>query len=72
MTTPLPALAEKRKPALNIVKIAKPFARCSTDLGITPSRPLFPVSTNDRTRMKVMSRIKLRPTAGVTDRSLQL
>jgi hypothetical protein len=46
---PLPALAEKIKPALKIVKIAKPFAFCRMLRGITPSRPLLPLSTNDLT-----------------------
>jgi hypothetical protein len=50
MTTPLPALAENRNPALKMVNIANPLAFCSTALGITPSRPLFPLSTNDLTR----------------------
>ena len=49
MTTPLPALAENRNPALKMVNIANPLAFCNTDLGITPSRPLFPLSTNDLT-----------------------
>ena len=46
---PLPALAEKTKPALKIVKIAKPFAFSRMLRGITPSRPLLPLSTNDLT-----------------------
>jgi hypothetical protein len=46
---PLPALAEKIKPALKIVKMAKPFAFCRMLRGITPSRPLLPLSTNDLT-----------------------
>lgn len=35
MTMPLPALAEKRKPALKMVNIAKPFAFSSTLRGMT-------------------------------------
>ena len=35
MTMPLPALAENRKPALKIVKIAKPLAFSRMVLGIT-------------------------------------
>ncbi len=35
MTIPLPALAEKRKPALKMVKIAKPLAFSSTLRGMT-------------------------------------
>lgn len=46
---PLPALAEKTKPALNIVKMAKPLAFSKMLRGITPSRPLLPLSTNDLT-----------------------
>lgn len=46
---PLPALAEKIKPALKIVKMAKPFAFCRMLRGMTPSRPLLPLSTNDLT-----------------------
>jgi len=36
---------------LNMVNIANPFAFCSTDLGITPSSPLFPLSTKDLTKV---------------------
>src|ERR1700722_20195740 len=68
MTIPLPALAEKRNPALKRVNIANPFACSNTFRGITcscivqiliqtigrgartPSRPLFPLSTNDTTK----------------------
>ena len=35
MTIPLPALAEKRKPALKMVKMANPFAFSSTLRGMT-------------------------------------
>lgn len=35
MTTPDPARAENKNPALKIVKMAKPFAFWSTALGIT-------------------------------------
>lgn len=49
ITTPLPARAENTKPALNIVKMANPLAFSRTDRGITPSRPLLPLSTNDLT-----------------------
>ena len=35
MTIPLPARAEKRKPALKTVKMAKPFAFSSTLRGMT-------------------------------------
>ena len=39
MTIPLPALAEKTNPALNIVKMAKPFAFSSTVRGMTYRMP---------------------------------
>ena len=35
ITTPLPALAENRKPALKMVKMANPFAFSSTVRGMT-------------------------------------
>jgi hypothetical protein len=47
MTIPVPALAEKRKPALKTVKIANPLAFSNTLRGMTPSRPLFLLSTNE-------------------------
>lgn len=49
MTIPVPARALNRNPALKIVKIAKPFACSRTAPGITPSRPLFELSTKDLT-----------------------
>lgn len=51
MTMPLPARAENTKPALNMVKIAKPLAFSRMDLGMTPSRPLLVPSTKDLTKV---------------------
>lgn len=65
MTTPLPALAENRKPALKMVNMANPFAFSRTDRGMTPSRPLFPLSTKDLTDGKVdqrSERVRIRST----------
>jgi len=49
MTTPVPALALNKNPALNIVNIANPFAFSMMDRGMTPSSPLLPLSTKDLT-----------------------
>lgn len=49
ITMPLPARAEKTKPALTIVKMAKPLAFSRMLRGMTPSSPLFPLSTKDLT-----------------------
>ena len=49
ITIPLPALAENTKPALTMVKTAKPLAFSRMLRGMTPSSPLFPLSTKDLT-----------------------
>lgn len=49
MTIPLPARAESTKPALMIVKMAKPLASSRIVRGMTPSSPLLPLSTKDST-----------------------
>jgi len=46
---PLPARAENTKPALKMVKMAKPLAFSRIFLGMTPSRPLLVLSTKDLT-----------------------
>jgi len=48
---PLPARAENTKPALSIVKIAKPLAFSRMVLGTTPSRPVLVLSTKDLTEV---------------------
>ena len=61
ITIPLPALAENTKPAFTRVNMANPLACSRTERGMTPSKPLFPLSTKASTESsdrETRSRVK--------------
>ncbi len=66
ITTPLPALAEKRNPALKMVKMANPFAFSSTVRGMTYVIR-SDISCTSLVNVKMLQTYAIKPVVGAVD-----